>query len=109
MVQSFMDIIVLKRLKGGRHMSGYDLIKYFHNEFHILLSPGTVYSLLYSLERKNFIMGDARQRKMLYRITQEGKEFLKEIDVMKPYIQSFISQLFTEQSPQVHVLNASRV
>ena len=109
MIQSFMDIIVLKRLTGDRLMSGYDLIKYFHNEFNILLSPGTVYSLLYSLERKNLIAGDARQRKMLYGITLEGEGFLKEVGVMKPYIQTFMSYLFTEQSPPVHVPNSSQL
>jgi len=109
MIQSFMDIIVLKRLTGDRLMSGYDLIKYFHNEFNILLSPGTIYSLLYSLERKNLIAGDARQRKMLYGITLEGEGFLKEVGVMKPYIQTFMSYLFTEQSPPVRVPNSSQL
>lgn len=109
MIQSFMDIIVLKRLTGDRLMSGYDLIKYFHNEFNILLSPGTVYSLLYSLERKNLIAGDARQRKMLYGITLEGEGFLKEVVVMKSYIQTFMSYLFTEQSSPVRVPNSSQL
>jgi hypothetical protein len=51
-VKSFMDIIVLKRLEHEHPMSGYDAINYFHKKFQMLLSPGIVYSVLYSLERQ---------------------------------------------------------
>ena len=61
-IKSFMDIIVLSELRNGP-MSGYDVISYIHNKFRILVSSGTVYSLLYSLERDGLIEGRWSERK----------------------------------------------
>ena len=55
-IKNFMDIIVLTELRRGS-MSGYDVISFIHNKFHLLVSSGTVYSLLYSLERNGLIEG----------------------------------------------------
>ena len=49
-IKSFMDIIILAELRNGS-MSGYDVISFIHNKFNLLVSSGTVYSMLYSLER----------------------------------------------------------
>ena len=49
-VKSFMDILILAELEN-RPMSGYDAIALIHNKFDVLVSAGTVYSLLYSLAR----------------------------------------------------------
>ena len=53
-VKSFMDILILAELRNGP-MSGYDVIAFVHNKFGILVSSGTIYSLLYSLEREDMI------------------------------------------------------
>jgi DNA-binding PadR family transcriptional regulator len=55
-IKNFMDIIILAELRNGP-MSGYDVISFIHNKFHLLVSSGTVYSLLYSLERNGLIEG----------------------------------------------------
>lgn len=55
-IKNFMEIIILSELRN-RPMSGYDVISFIHNNFHILVSSGTVYSLLYSLERNELIEG----------------------------------------------------
>jgi DNA-binding PadR family transcriptional regulator len=49
-IKSFMDTIVMAELQNGP-ISGYDVISFIHNKFGFLVSSGTVYSLLYSLER----------------------------------------------------------
>jgi len=38
----------MTELRNGS-LSGYDVISYIHNKFNLLVSSGTVYSLLYSL------------------------------------------------------------
>lgn len=53
-------------------MSGYDLISYVHNTFAVLLSSGTVYSHLYSLERDGLIVGKYENKKRVYHITEKG-------------------------------------
>ncbi|MDH5450282.1 MAG: hypothetical protein OEX77_05180 [Candidatus Bathyarchaeota archaeon] len=55
-IKNFMNIIILAKLRNGA-LSGYDVISFIHNKFHLLVSSGTVYSLLYSRERKRFNRG----------------------------------------------------
>ena len=49
-VKSFMDILILAELENGP-VSGYDAIAFIHDKIGVLVSAGTVYSLLRSLER----------------------------------------------------------
>jgi len=56
-IKNFMDILILAQLREGLPMSGYDFIAFIHKKFRILMSPGTVYSVLYSLERDGLIKG----------------------------------------------------
>lgn len=61
-IKNFMDIIILAELRNGA-ISGYDVISFIHNKFHLLVSSGTVYSLLYSLERNGLIEGTWNEKK----------------------------------------------
>jgi DNA-binding PadR family transcriptional regulator len=95
MIQDFMDIIILKHLRASS-MSGYDIIKYFHKRFHMLPSPGTVYSILRSLERQNLIEGNADERKKLYRLTNQGEKFLSQIFAPENHFQAILASIFSE-------------
>jgi DNA-binding PadR family transcriptional regulator len=66
-------LIALEELKKGE-MSGYDLVFRLHNKYDLLVSPGTVYALLYSLERQGLIKGKMEDRKRVYEITNSGLE-----------------------------------
>jgi len=79
LVQDFMDVIILKLLKRNDCTSGYALIRYFHQRFHMFVSSGTVYSTLYSLERQGFIVGDFDGRRRVYRLTKDGEQFFDAI------------------------------
>lgn len=79
LIQDFMDVIILRLLKGNLCTSGYELIKYFHRKFHMLISSGTVYSILYSLERNGFIEGSFDGRRRVYKLTEHGEEFFNEM------------------------------
>lgn len=94
-IKNFMDIIVLKQLKNNHPMSGYDIIKFLHRRFQILPSPGTVYSLLYKLERKDLIEGCMNQGKRVYELTNQGEKRLKELTIIKNYIQTVVSTIFS--------------
>jgi DNA-binding PadR family transcriptional regulator len=93
-IQNFLDIIILRQLKINHPMSGYDVIRYLHKKFHMLPSPGTIYSLLYSLERQNLIEGKINQGKRVYKLTNDGDKFLKNIGTAKSNIQTFLSSIF---------------
>jgi DNA-binding PadR family transcriptional regulator len=78
LVKTFLDVLVLSELRNGP-MSGYDVIAFIHNKFHLLVSSGTVYSLLYSLERDGLIKGEWKQRKRVYTLTEKGKATIRAI------------------------------
>ena len=72
-IKNFMDIIIMTELRNGA-LSGYDFISYIHNKFNLLVSSGTVYSLLYSLERSGLIEGVWEERKRVYKLTPKGEK-----------------------------------
>jgi len=91
-VKAFMDIVVLAELRRGP-MSGYDVIERVHNKFRILVSSGTVYSLLYSLERDGLIRGMSSRRKRVYTLTDKGKETIKIILNANEKIEHFVTDV----------------
>lgn len=79
-IKDFLDVLILARLKKtGLPVSGYDVIRLIHREFNTLLSSGTVYTLLYSMERECLIRGVWRGRKRVYTLTEKGDENIKTI------------------------------
>jgi DNA-binding PadR family transcriptional regulator len=78
-------------------MSGYDVIAYIHNKYRLLVSSGTVYSLLYSLEREGLIAGAWNQRKRVYKLTDKGVETIKAIMSANDKIQLLMSSLLKVQ------------
>jgi DNA-binding PadR family transcriptional regulator len=91
-VKSFMDVIVLAELKDGP-MSGYDVIGYIHDRFGILVSSGTVYSLLYSMERDELIEGKWAKRKRVYALTEKGDKKIETILNANDKIKSLLTSL----------------
>jgi DNA-binding PadR family transcriptional regulator len=96
-IKNFMDIIILAELRNGP-MSGYDVISFIHNKFHLLVSSGTVYSLLYSLERNGLIEGTWNERKRVYRLTEKGTKTIETILSANDKIRNFITSLLKVQS-----------
>ena len=91
-IKSFMDIIILSELRN-RPMSGYDVISYIHNKFRLLVSSGTVYSLLYSLERQGLIEGIWSERKRVYTLTDKGRKTIETILNANDKIKTFLLNL----------------
>lgn len=97
-LNEFMDLLVLSMLNGdGVEVSGYDVIKYLHRRFRFLPSAGTVYSLLYAMERKGLLKGEQRGEKRVYSLTKKGKETAKAIFSVRDGIVTFMSALLNEK------------
>jgi len=77
-VRSFLDVLVLAELRNGP-MSGYDVMGFIHDRFSLLMSTGTVYFTLYSLERNGLVSSVSRHRKRVYRLTAKGEKTIKAI------------------------------
>lgn len=92
-VRSFMDIVILAELRKSRPMSGYDVLALIHKKFHLLMSSGTVYNVLYTLERKGLIEGMFSRRKRVYKLTDLGKETINIILNAYEKIENFMAIL----------------
>ncbi|MCW4015940.1 MAG: PadR family transcriptional regulator [Candidatus Bathyarchaeota archaeon] len=77
-IKSVMDLLMLAELRNGT-MSGYDAIGFIHNKFGVLVSSGTVYSHLYSLERDGLVTGTWEVKKRVYAITEKGEQALENV------------------------------
>jgi DNA-binding PadR family transcriptional regulator len=91
-----MDIIILRHLRSNPHASGYDIIKLLHRQYRMLASPGTVYSVLYSLERQSLAEGIMSGGKRLYTLTQQGEKLLRQLCGTKIHVQTLLSIIFSE-------------
>jgi DNA-binding PadR family transcriptional regulator len=95
-IKSFVDVLILKYLKTHPLSSGYQILKYLHNEFNILFSPGTVYNDIYSLERKNLIVGDGDENGRIYCVTEKGERALASTAKTSKKIQELVCAILSE-------------
>jgi len=95
LVKSFMDILILSKLKE-KPMSGYDIISLTYRKFRILLGSGSVYSLLYSMERKGLIKGTWDERRRIYVLTQKGEETINAALNSYEGIEGFMTSLLSK-------------
>ncbi len=96
-IKNFMDIIIMAELRSGA-LSGYDVISYIHNKFNLLVSSGTVYSLLYSLERNGLVEGVWDERKRIYKLTEKGEKTIETTLNANEKIKGFMSSLLKVQA-----------
>ncbi|MEW5760532.1 MAG: PadR family transcriptional regulator [Candidatus Thermoplasmatota archaeon] len=64
-VKNDLETVVLA-LMLNKPMCGTDIIKTLYKEFNILVSPGTIYPLLHSLEKKGLLKCEYKVRTKLY-------------------------------------------
>lgn len=93
-VMSFLDVFILLKLRNAS-LSGYDIISYIHKRFNMLISSGTVYSLLYRLERDRLIKGQSNLRKRTYTLTDKGRKAAKALSGMRDKILRLGLDIFT--------------
>jgi DNA-binding PadR family transcriptional regulator len=98
-IKTFMDTIIMAELQNGS-ISGYDVISFIHNKFGFLASSGTVYSLLYSLERNDLVEGIWIERKRVYKLTEKGAKTIATIINSTDKIKSFMSTILKAQTTQ---------
>lgn len=97
-LKEFMDILIMVKMKQGE-ASGYDILTYFHEKFDFLVSPGTVYSVLYSMERNGLIKARGVDRKRIYALTSKGEATIKAISDSSEVLESFLTRLLKEGEP----------
>jgi DNA-binding PadR family transcriptional regulator len=94
-VRAFLDFIVLMKLSEGcEALSGYDFVKLVGEEFDVVLSAGSVYAVLYSMERDGLIQGATKRRKRVYTLTDKGEAKVKAVSEEKTKILYLFGCLF---------------
>ena len=91
-IKTFMDMLILAELQE-KPLSGYDIINLVHKRFDVMVSSGTVYSLLYSLERKGLVNANPDNRKRVYTLTEKGEELLKTVEQANEELNSLVQNL----------------
>lgn len=94
-VTSFLDVIVMAHFRD-KSFSGYDVLTFVQKQYGLLLSPGTVYSRLYSMERDGLIKLVARRgKKRVYRLTDLGR-LMVDVATSMDEIKAFITKIFEQ-------------
>jgi DNA-binding PadR family transcriptional regulator len=96
-IKNFMDIIIMGELRNGP-LRGYDVISYIHTKFNLLVSSGTVYSLLYSLERNGLVEGVWEERKRVYKLTEKGEKTIDTLLNAGDKIKGFMATILKAQN-----------
>jgi DNA-binding PadR family transcriptional regulator len=78
-------------------LSGYDIISYVHSKFRLLVSSGTIYSLLYSLERNELIEGVWKERKRTYQLTEKGEHMINTVLTASESLKAFMANFLKVQ------------
>ena len=77
LVKDNLEILCLVFLEK-ESQSGYNILKNIANHFHCILSQGTLYPVLYSLEeQKKIIATNGKGREKIYTLSQKVKDELK--------------------------------
>jgi DNA-binding PadR family transcriptional regulator len=98
LLKEFMDIVIMVKMREGE-TSGYDILTYFHEKFDFFVSPGTVYSVLYSMERNGLIKARGVDRKRIYALTPKGEATIKAILESSGVLESFLTRLLKGNEP----------
>ena len=89
---ALLDIILLKYIKENGSLAGYDFMIWVHKKYGVLLSSGTVYTKIYSLERRGLVKGEWGERKRIYTLTKEGEATLNSV-LSDPTARQFLTLL----------------
>jgi DNA-binding PadR family transcriptional regulator len=93
-ITRFMDICILRELEQETSISCYDAMLLIHKKFGVLISPGTVYSAVYSLERRGLVGCTQNHGRAVYMITEKGKEMLEDLKKAKSELNALWANLF---------------
>lgn len=94
-VRVFLDLIVLMKLSEGcEPLGGYDFGKLVTDEFDVVLSPGSIYAVLYSMERDGLIQASSKLRKRVYVLSDKGEATVKAVSAERAKVLDLFGSLF---------------
>lgn len=73
-LKNFTDILILKYLKQNPKSSGYQILHGLHDKHSVTYSPGTIYNVIYTLERNGLISSDGDTICRVYSLTAKARK-----------------------------------
>ncbi len=73
LLRRFIDVLIVAALKE-REMTGYDVMLLLNKNYDLMISSGTIYSTLYSMEREGLLKGDSDGKRRVFRLTEQGMQ-----------------------------------
>lgn len=89
LVTAYLRGIILSRLKKI-HLSGYGLLLTVNQELKLSVSPGTLYSNLYALERLGLVECGELGQKRMYKLTVKGETVIQAMQESSPLKQTIL-------------------
>ena len=90
LLKAFSDIAILEELTKREALSASEIIAFFDKNYDIRMSPGTLYSILYKLERRGYIKVLPDRKTKYYVLADSGKTALDCLQARLEEIQNFI-------------------
>jgi DNA-binding PadR family transcriptional regulator len=95
-LKAFLDVAIMAEMAQRSAMSAMDIIVFFENKCNFRISPGTIYPILYKLEKNEYIKKLPNRVKGLYELTDSGKQKLKNLKQSMAEVQSLIIELINK-------------
>ncbi len=92
-LRSFLDLAILQRLTQ-EPLSGYEITVTFGKKFGVSMSPGTVYSVLQTLELYGLIGHKAESGQKFY-LTEKGKKLTKTLPLTTMELHTSLNKILT--------------
>jgi DNA-binding PadR family transcriptional regulator len=73
-VKKSLEPVVLSLLE--KPISGYDIVHEIHNRYNVLIPQARVYTYLYDLEQKGYLIMKTSGKSKLYSPTEAGKKYI---------------------------------
>lgn len=93
MLKAILAPLILALLSEMTASSATNFIEIFKERFGIQLGPGTLYPVLYRLEKQREIKSLPNRRKKLYVLTNKGKEIIEDLQAEIENLQSMVCWL----------------
>jgi DNA-binding PadR family transcriptional regulator len=90
LLKACAEIAILTEMTKKDAMSASDIIVFFEKNCDTSLSPGTIYPILYRLERKGYIRLLPNRKKKFYFCSESGRKAMEDLQRRIVDLQSFI-------------------
>ena len=95
-IKSFLDTLILVKLKNNGDSNGYQIVRFIQKKYDLMISPSTVYSVLYLLERRDLIKAKSINNVRVYSLTEKGLAMTEIILNNQEKITDYVSMCLSE-------------